>query len=332
MSRKKRTKKNNPMSIASIESRAKSHLPPAKHPAGADRCFIIDGHNLAYIAYYSRHGLSSGGKSTAIMYGMLQDIRSLITTYPAAKLIVCWDGQKHPERLKLLPTYKSHREKNMGPREKKRMLKEMIRTRKLLYYLGVPQAYNPDMEGDDMVYWMTKKYQNLFKVWIVSGDKDMCQLINYDVQVYNPRTKDIYSTFAFICDQKVEVNQYIDYLCLIGDKSDDIPGYYGIGPVRAAQFLYKFKSIKNFLDDEDAEFSGISDKDKLRDIWKRNRMMIGLKKFNETHHRERDATFYKGKTMPKVDKENFYLMCNKYNLRTFLTPKFITPFEKLNNA
>lgn len=329
---KRRKTKNNPMSTTAIDSRARNYLPPQKHDSGAGRCFVIDGMNLAYIAYYSRFGLSSKGKSTAIMFGMLQDIRSLMQLYKAHKVVVCWDGVKHPHRMKILPEYKSHREKDRTPEQRAKFLKEIERTRKLLYYLGIPQAYNKNMEGDDMVYWITNKYVNLYKVWIISGDKDFCQLINYDVQVYNPRTKSSYSTFAFICDNKVEINQYVDYLCLMGDKSDDIPGYYGIGEVRAANFLSKFKSISAFLKDPDAEFSGISDKEKLEQVWKRNRQLIDLRRFNTKHHSEKDITFYRGKSMPKVNEAKFYQLCRKYSLKTFLVPKFITPFEQLQNA
>lgn len=324
--------KSNPKnSNTEIDKRAKVWLPKARNHS--ETCLVIDGTNLAYMAYYAYSSLSYKGKSTSMMYGVPTYIKFVMSQYKAAKVIVCWDGKKDPIRIKALPEYKGHREQSKDRKDKKKrkaFLKELDRVRLLLHRLGIPQAYNTEIEGDDMVYWVTKKMQNLYRVVVVSGDKDMHQLINWDVTVYCPRNKTAFTPFAFIVDHQCEISQYVDYLCLVGDKSDDIPGYRGIGPARASSFFRVYKSIQEYLDNKNAEYSGLVDKQKLAEIYKRNRLMIDLKFFNEKYHSANDVTYFKEKRNPKFNEERFNLICSKYNLRTFLTETFKKPFKELH--
>jgi len=298
---------------------------------GADRCFVVDGMNLAYSSYYANSSLRYMGKSTSMLFGVPNQIKSLINMEKIARVIVCWDGEKNPERLRLLPEYKSHRKANLTDQQRANFHKQIRRLRKLLYYLGLPQVYNPAMEGDDAIYWVVKSCQHLYDVRIISSDKDFGQLINKDVSVWKPRNKYCDTWQTFFLDYKVEVHQYVDYLCLTGDDSDDIPGYRGIGPARASAFLGKFGSIKAYLKDRKAEFSGLNDKEKLREIWKRNRMLIDLAKFNETHHKLSDVLYFKDKKLPKFQREKFIAYAKTFNMKTFLTEQFQKPFIQLQD-
>jgi len=330
---RKRKSKNN-YSVSAIEARAKSFLPEKKHGSEVGRCFVVDGMNIAYMAYYAYRSLRFKGRATSIIFGFPMILKGIMTMYKADKVVVCWDGEKHPRRLELLPTYKSHRENTKERQDvakRKDFYKQIDRLRKLLFYLGIPQVHNPKMEGDDAVYWVSKRLQNLYKVWIISGDKDFCQLINYDVSVFNPRTKSTVSTFAFLVDMNVEVHQYVDYLCLVGDESDDIPGYRGIGPVRAAKFLKQFGSIRAYIKNKKADFPGIYDKDALKKLWRKNRELIGLKRFNEEHHTDKDVTYYRGRTMPEYNEVKYAEFCARFNLKTFMFESFKQPFLKLQD-
>jgi DNA polymerase-1 len=317
--------------VGDFDKRAANYFPKKRHDTGAPVCLIVDGTNIAYQAFYAYSQLSFQGKSTAILFGMPTILATILKSYKAEKVVVCWDGVKSPHRMELLPEYKSHREKGRDPISRKKFLKQIRSTQALLKKLGITQAYNPKMEGDDMVYWMVKKFSPLYRIVIASADKDMHQLINYDVTVYNPRTKIPYSNFAYVCDNLVEPYQFIDYLCLVGDSSDDIPGYRGIGPAKAAAFFKGFKGIKDYLE-SDREVAGLMDKDKLKEVWERNRLMIDLKLFNERYYSMNDATFYKNKRSPQFNKEKFEAQCNKYGLKTMLTETFQRPFKELSNA
>ena len=176
-----------------------------------------------------------------------------------------------------------------------------------------------------------KKYSPLYRIVIATADKDMHQLINYDTTVFNPRTKVPYSNFAYICDNLVEPYQYVDYLCLVGDSSDDIPGYRGIGPARAAGFFRIFKGIRDYLQ-SNKDFPGLTDKDKLREVWKRNRMMLDLKRFNDKYHTEKDVTFFRNQRNPPFDQLRFQNIALRYGMKTLLTDTFQAPFKKLQDA
>lgn len=322
MSRKKRAE--------TLAQKIRKDVLPAKiHDIGEKPCIIVDAMHLAYRVKFTHKNLTFKGKGTGIMFGFLNALKTLILTERPGKIVICWDGFRNPKRIELLPNYKGHRVKE--PKEYERFLKQVERTKKLLHYMGITQAHNPEVEGDDMVYLITKKTMLTYPVVIYSGDKDFKQLINKDVSVLNPREKYNNSYHTFLIDHSINIYQYIDYLCLVGDDSDDIPGYRGIGPARAKAFLQKYSSIKDYLDSDD-EYSGLLDKDKLREIWVRNRMLMDLKRFNEKYHTPKDITYYRGKSMPKQNIVKFNGYAAKYGLKTFLTETFKKPFIDLYNA
>jgi 5'-3' exonuclease len=328
---RKRKNKDKQNSTAAITARAIASLPPKIHEPGNKRFIVIDGMHMAYRAFYAHQRFQHHGVNTAVIYGFTNMLKSILLQEKPAGVIVCWEGERHPERIKLLPDYKGHRKGLNDARDPLVIRKGVKRLQKVLYYLGIPQAYNPKMEGDDMVYWITKRMVGLHPITILSGDKDFKQLINRDVQVLNPKDKYAADWWVFKVEHKVEIHQYIDYLCLVGDTSDNIDGYRGIGPVRAAAFLNQFGSIKNYLNDEDYEFSGLNDKDALRTLWKRNRLLMDLRRFNEKFWNDEAVTFYLDKRYPKLNLEKFLGKCRKYGLKTFLFQSFVQPFQKLQD-
>lgn len=307
-------------------------LPKRKHEPGGRKTLVLDGHNLAYAAYYAYSKLTYRGKSVSIIYGMAQVVKALISQKNPLKVIICWDGDKHPERMRLLPTYKHHREKNRDKKQRKAFLKEIDRAQRMFYYLGIPQAYSKEIEGDDMIYMVTQKEKVLAPVEIVSGDKDMAQLIDWDVSLWHPIKKVPYNPWGFSLSFSVEIMQYVDYLCLVGDPTDDIPGIHGIGPKRATDFLQKYGSIKAYLEDEDAIFTGMMDKDKVRKIYKRNRRLMDLKLFNRKYLKGAQITWIRGRKFPELNEAKFRAFCIKWNLKTMNTETFIKPFKELQNA
>lgn len=313
------------------DQRAEFLLPKKIHPVGsAKNCLVIDGMNIAYQAFYAYAKLSYQGKSTAILYGFINILRPIIQEYNPEKVIICWDGCKHPERMSCLPEYKSHREIGRNPKHRKRFLNQIKRLRKLLYYLGIPQAYDCQIEGDDMIYLVHKKMKSMYRIIIISEDKDFKQLIDHDTSVYNPRSKYIETLWAFTANNYgIEVPQYKDFLCLIGDKSDDIPGYPGIGEKRAASLLGKYYTIKDYLNSNE-DIAGLTDKDKLRKIYLRNNKMINLRYFNRKFLKKVNVLYYNNEQWPKYQVDNYRNFCIKFGLKTSIFPKFLEPYIKLS--
>lgn len=318
----------NPNSASETTNRMHHLLPTARHDRNSPVCLVIDGMGIAYAAYFAYSKLSFQGNSTSIIFGVPQMIKSIMLRYRPEKLILCWDGYKHPKRMELLPGYKGHRELKRDPEQRKRFLNEIKKVRILLYRMGITQVHDEAVEGDDMVYMVTKRMCKLYRVIIVSGDKDFHQLINYDVSVYNPRTNEPITTFAFKGLYPIEVPQFVDYLCLVGDDSDDIPGYRGIGPERARKFFEKYYSIRDYLDNKKAEFSGIGDKEELEKLYKRNRKLIDLAYFCKKYYPEDyKYPYYKGKSSPSFNEHKYRAFCIRYNLKTMLMPNFIEVFK-----
>ena len=118
----------------------------------------------------------------------------------------------------------------------------------------------------------------------------------------------------------------VDYLCLLGDKSDDIPGYYGMGPVKIRKFLDQFGSIENFLSDPSNEFRGI-DRDGLYDLYKRNKTLIDLEvAIKEYPLKKIPIRYYKKNT---VDIEALNRLFIYYSFQSFRNEAFLEPFYKL---
>ena len=121
-------------------------------------------------------------------------------------------------------------------------------------------------------------------------------------------------------------NECVDYLILNGDKSDDIPGYYGMGEVKTRSFLDKFGSIEYFIKQRDEEFKGI-EKEQLKELYKKNKSLIDLKTA---------LTLYPIKKVPWVNgctnnirKDRLFMVLDKFNLRSFKIPDFLEHFKKL---
>lgn len=303
----------------------KAPLPERRHEAGERPYIIVDGMNIAYTCLYA-YKLSVNGKSVGCLYGFMKMLNSIITRngWNPEKIIVVWDGKKSKRRLKWLPEYKGHRNLNMDSRERKRFIKQVDKTRRFLHYMGICQVWNQKIEGDDMIYWVAKKYQKLSRVIIISGDKDMLQLVNRDVHVFNQRGGGIFTPELIPAgNYGIFHNQLVDFFCIVGDKSDDIPGIKGIGEVRAHNFLDKFGSVENYLNNKKAEFTGMVDKSRVKKIYRRNKKLIDLKWYNEKYHTEKCIKFYRNKINPEFNEEKFEQFITKYRFKTYRDPKLL---------
>lgn len=331
MARKSKQPKIEGMTLAQEAEHYQKILPKRRHAPGIPNTLVIDGRNLAHMAYHSYSRLSYKGISVAMIFGVPQMIRSLINQYKPAKVVVCWDGMKSKRRMKWVPGYKQHRLKNRDEIKRAKFERELLSVRLLLYWLGIPQAHNVKVEGDDMIYLITQKESKLRPVTIVSGDKDMLQMVNWDVRVINPRTKSIHSADTFsLSAPYLRVDQIVDYISLVGDHSDDIPGIRGIGESKSIQFLRRFGSFKEYCLEEDVVWPGLMDKDKASKVMKLNRKMIDIAWYcGKYHKKSKWVTYFKDKSFPKFNEEKYAFFCRKYNLKTMLYDTFKKPFQQL---
>lgn len=173
-------------------------------------------------------------------------------------------------------------------------------------------------EGDDfLAYLAIKKFQSE-KMILISSDKDFNQLLSNNLRIYNPRKDEMIrmdnckELFGYHSHETVE------YLAMVGDTSDDIPGFPGIGPVKARKILDDGRIEKFIAQSKNKEYL---------QIWKRNEQLIDL--FWFVRHNPLDKLPIKSKKKFKYEK--FKELCIEYSLASFLTNEFIKPFKALHH-
>ena len=289
---------------------------------------IVDGNNIAYAAYYSYRNLSHKGKLVGTLYGLISMVRGYIREHNPEQMVIAWDSSKDKHRLKLLPEYKGTRKEKQEKKlfDREQFEKQKARAINMFMALGIYQTKIEGREADDLIFELVRKYYKKYNIVIVSSDKDFLQLLEYkNVRIWNPIKRAMITKQNILKYFKVTSDKVVDYLCLTGDSSDNIPKYPGIGEKNGIKFLDEFGSISSFLENKQAMYSKI-DRKKLLELYKRNRELIDLKYFF--------VKYYKGKTkvefMPRKFKESrFFETCGKYAFYSINDPNYLNPFKKL---
>ncbi|MGI6717921.1 MAG: DNA polymerase I [Bacteroidales bacterium] len=215
------------------------------------RLFLIDAMALIYRSYYAlikSPRVTSTGINTSATFGFTNFLLELIAKENPTHLAVCSDTIADTFRHEAYGDYKANRE----------AMPEDIATnlpfiKELLEGFKIPLIYCDGYEADDIIGTIAKKAESDgYEVFMVTPDKDFCQLVTENIKVYKPS----YGKNPFqilgekeVCEKYGLKNtlQMIDYLGLTGDASDNIPGVKGIGPVSAKKLLSKYDSIDNIF-------------------------------------------------------------------------------------
>ena len=206
------------------------------------KLFIVDGHAYAYRAFYAIRQLSSpDGQPTNAIYGFIRMFNKMRTVLQPTHVMVVWDGGLSKERMEALPSYKTHR-----PEMPSALETQLDGIASFLEASGICSYLRDGIEADDVIASIAKRAAaNGFFVVIASSDKDFLQLVSDRIGLLNPndKTEKIWKSEDVITKTGVAPARVIDWLSLIGDSVDNIPGVPGIGPQRAADLLNKFGSI-----------------------------------------------------------------------------------------
>ena len=286
-----------------------------------DKILILDGNNLAYSAYYALANMQYRGKSTSIIYGLPNMVMGYISAFKPNYVVVVWDGGRDKERLKLLPEYKQTR-KQLTPEQKDSFYKEKDEAERLLTSLGIPQVRIKGMEADDLIYrHVNRAIKEGDRVIIISNDKDFTQLLRKRVKIFLPKSKEFVTHINCVKKWGVSPKQFVDYLSLVGDSSDNISHYPRIGPKKAIQILNM--GIPNFLSKMPK-----SEKALFKSLLKRNRELISLKRHSKKLKNVPDYKTVWEKHHP-IDIKTVKAMCMEYGITTFPRKSFLKHFIKL---
>jgi DNA polymerase-1 len=208
------------------------------------KCLIIDGNNLLYRSYHASQHLPWENEFKAIFI-FLRIIISLLKENNYQKLLVVFDSAKINFRHHILPGYKIHRLATPP-----QFLQQMDCLQEIFVQSNIPLAKLANFEADDLIASFTSQNSKSHPDWkldIFSQDKDLMQLLSPQVSIYRYDNKReiVPFTYSEFCQEyKFAPSSYVDYLCLLGDKSDNIRGINGIGIKSAQQLIQKFGTVE----------------------------------------------------------------------------------------
>lgn len=209
---------------------------------------LVDGSSYLYRAYHAFPPLTnSAGEPTGAMYGVLNMLRSLIMQYKPSHVAVVFDAKGKTFRDELFESYKSHRPPMPDDlREQIAPLHEMVEA------MGLPLLVVSGVEADDVIGTLARQAsQKGIPVLISTGDKDMAQLVEPNITLINTMNNTILGPQEVEEKYGVPPELIIDFLALMGDSSDNIPGVPGVGEKTALALLQGIGSLEKIYDSLD---------------------------------------------------------------------------------
>jgi len=208
------------------------------------RLLIMDGHAYAYRAFHAIRELRApSGEPTNAIYGFIKMLQRIRTQLKPSHIAVVWDGGLCEVRMAELPEYKAQRAPM--PTDLEKQLDGMT---EYLKAAGIASFCEDKVEADDYIAWLAKRAVEAdLEVVIASADKDFMQLVQPSVGLVNPNDKveRIWGAEEVLAKTGVQPAQIVDWLSLIGDAVDNIPGVPGVGLKTATDLIKQFGSIEN---------------------------------------------------------------------------------------
>jgi DNA polymerase I len=222
------------------------------------KLFLVDVSSLFFRAFYAVRPLSSpSGMPTNAIYGFLSMVMKLLKDEKPQYLVFCYDRKDPSFRKDLYEDYKANRTEM--PED---LIPQIPYIKKVADILGIPSLEVPKYEADDLIGSLTKwGLKNKMEVDIVSGDKDFAQLVADGVYLVDTMKNTKIGVAGVQEKWGVKPEQFIDYLALVGDSSDNIPGVKGIGPKGACKLLEDYNDLDGIYKNID-QIKGAT-KDKL---------------------------------------------------------------------
>ncbi len=209
---------------------------------------LVDGSSFLFRAYHAIPPLTNPqGEPTNAIYGVSNMLRKLITDYHSEYITVVFDAPGKTFRNDLYDQYKAHRPPMPDDlRIQIKPLHELIRA------MGLPLIMQSGVEADDVLGALAQLAEKQgFKVIISTGDKDMAQLVTDNIILENTMSNTRLDIQGVVDKFGVKPNQIVDYLALMGDSSDNIPGIAKVGPKTAAKWLEQYQTLENLVANAD---------------------------------------------------------------------------------
>ena len=204
------------------------------------KLFVIDSNAFLFKSYYALPKFTtSKGEEVGAIFGFIRLLFKIkrISNY----IVACYDSSRN-KRKEIYLEYKSNRKKIEDA-----LLDQIKKSTEVLSLLGVKWIVVDGYEADDVIATIARKFSDTFEIIIVGADKDLMQIVDGNIKIWDGKSDDFFGP-DYVKERFGVLPQNIcDYLSLVGDSSDNIPGVEGIGPKTASKLLQRYGSIKNIL-------------------------------------------------------------------------------------
>ena len=209
---------------------------------------LIDGSSYLFRAYHALPPLTTTrGQATGAIKGVINMVRSLIKEYPDSPIAVVFDAKGKTFRSDIYEQYKAHR-----PPMPDDLRSQIEPIHEIIKAMGLPLIVVPGVEADDVIGTLAQQATaQKCDTLISTGDKDLAQLVNEHVTLLNTMTKEVLDIDGVKNKFGLGPELIIDYLGLMGDKSDNIPGVPGVGPKTAVKWLEEYGTAEQLIERAD---------------------------------------------------------------------------------
>ena len=224
-------------------------LPSVSMANPAKKLVLVDGSSFLYRAFHALPPLTnSKGQPTGAIVGVTNMLRKLIGAHATPHVAVVFDAPGRTFRDDLFEEYKSHR-----PPMPDDLRSQIEPLHAIIRAMGMPLLIESGVEADDVIGTLAVRAADLgYFVVISTGDKDMAQLVNESIVLENSMYDTRLDRDGVITKFGVPPERIIDYLALVGDSSDNIPGVPKVGPKTAAKWLQEYGSLDGIIEQADA--------------------------------------------------------------------------------
>ncbi len=218
------------------------------------RLFLVDAYALIFRGYYAfikNPRINSKGEDTSAIMGFMNSLLDVIKRERPDHLAVCFDKGGSTDRVEMYEDYKANRDET--PEGIKTAIPYIY---EILKAMHIPIMVKEGYEADDVIGTLSRQAEKEgYKTYMVTPDKDFAQLVTENIFMYRPVFGGGYETWGIPeVQKKFEVTdpmQVIDFLGMMGDSSDNIPGLPGVGEKTAKKFIQEFGSMENLLANTD---------------------------------------------------------------------------------
>ncbi len=211
---------------------------------------LVDGSSYLFRAYhvpYLQALSTSDGQPTGAITGVLNMLKSLKKDYPNGNVVVIFDAKGKTFRNDMYPEYKTNR-----PPMPDDLRSQIAPLHQIITAMGLPLLVVGGVEADDVIGTLSNQATALGMETVIStGDKDMAQLVNQHVRLINTMTNVEMDEAGVVEKFGVRPDQIIDYLALMGDKVDNIPGVEKCGPKTAVKWLTAYPTLNEVMANAD---------------------------------------------------------------------------------